>query len=175
MTGLSDQERWREELALKSREIDLREREIELAAGRQRAERWRNPLTVAVVAAALAGFFNAYVAYANNNAQLELETAKAESARILEVLKIGDPARVRENLTFLVQVGLIESAGLRRGISSLSRERPPVYLSPAAVAAFQREAGMPADGLAGPATRARMREAEQERARAKAAAGRSGY
>lgn len=171
----------RRELDLRERELDLRERELGLAGGRGRAELWRNPLTVAVAAAALAGFSNAYVADANNRtqlavqdtnnqAQLALETSKAESARILEVLKIGEPDRVRENLNFLVQLGLIQSAPLRRTLNAwdANPERARFYLSPAAVAAFQREAGMDDDGIAGPVTQQRMRAAEEARRRTSA-------
>ena len=120
------------ELEMKARELDLRERELDLAAGRARAERWRNPLTVAVIAAALAGFSNAYIAYANNRAQVALETSKAELARILEVLKIGEPSRVRENLHFLVQLGLVQSEPLKGRLEAwdANPRRAPAYLSP---------------------------------------------
>jgi murein L,D-transpeptidase YcbB/YkuD len=162
------------ELDLRESELDLRERELDLAGGRARAERWRNPLTVAVAAAALAGFINAYIADAdnrtqlalentNNQAQLALETSKAESARILEVLKIGEPDRVRENLNFLLQLGLIQSEPLTRTLRAWNAnpDRAPFYLSPAVVAAFQRQAGMDDDGIAGPATQQRMRAAQE--------------
>jgi hypothetical protein len=134
------------ELEMKARELDLRERELDLAAGRARAERWRNPLTVAVIAAALAGFSNAYIAYANNQAQVALETSKAESARILEVLKIGEPSRVRENLHFLVQLGLVQSEPLKGRLEAwdANPRRAPAYLSPGGPAAVRSRPGAPA-------------------------------
>ena len=134
------------ELEMKARELDLRARELDLAAGRARAERWRNPLTVAVIAAALAGFSNAYIAYANNRAQVALETSKAESARILEVLKIGEPSRVRENLHFLVQLGLVQSEPLKGRLEAwdANPRRAPAYLSPGGPAAVHGQAGAPA-------------------------------
>ena len=153
------------ELECRSRELDLRERELELAAGRARAERWRNPLTVAVIAAALAGFFNAYVAYANNRAQVALETSKAESARILEVIKIGDPARVRENLRFLIQLGLVQSGDLKSRLAAweANPRRARAYLCRAGAVRsgtvgshiFYRDCPQPQDEEAGPAVPSR--------------------
>ncbi len=98
------------------------------------SERWSNPLTVAVIAAALAGFSGLYLASVNNRAQVALEASKAESDRILEVLKIGEPERVRENLRFLLQLGLVKDDALRRRIEAwdANPNRAPVYLSPAA-------------------------------------------
>jgi len=95
------------------------------------SERWSNPLTVAVIAAALAGFSSLYVAYVNNRAQVALEASKAESDRILEVLKIGEPERVRENLRFLLQLGLVRDEELRRRIEAweANPNRAPLYLS----------------------------------------------
>ena len=98
------------------------------------SERWSNPLTVAVIAAALAGFSSLYLAYVNNRAEVALEASKAESDRILEVLKIGEPERVRENLRFLLQLGLVRDEALRRRIEAwdANPNRAPAYLSPAA-------------------------------------------
>lgn len=98
------------------------------------SERWSNPLTVAVIAAALAGFSGLYLASVNNRAQVALEASKAESDRILEVLKIGEPERVRENLRFLLQLGLVKDEALRRRIEAwdANPNRAPVYLSPVA-------------------------------------------
>ncbi|HEV2816734.1 MAG TPA: hypothetical protein VGW40_05885 [Allosphingosinicella sp.] len=153
------------ELELKSRELDLRERELELAAGRARAERWRNPLTVAVIAAALAGFSNAYVAYANSRAQLALEARRAESERILEVIKAGEPSRVRENLRFLLQLGLVQDENLRIRITAWEADprRAPAYL--------WRNGGTSAEGAVVPPRPPRQQDAAPRPSRT----GRSGY
>lgn len=107
------------------------------------SERWSNPLTVAVIAAALAGLSGIYLAHVNNRAQIALEASKAESDRILEVLKIGEPERVRENLRFLIQLGLVKDEALRRRILAwdANPNRAPVYLSrdPSAAASPQRQ------------------------------------
>ncbi len=177
-----DPERWTKDFELRTREIEVkereqaaREREVELAARRERSERWRNPLTVAVFAAAVAGFSNAYIAIQNNRAQVEaidrkakadrdLEEVRAEAQRILEMVKTGDPAQAAVNLHFLVQLGLVRSHGLKGRIENW-RTRPDqavAYLPAASdVAEFQRESGMPADGIMGPLTRARMEESRR--------------
>ncbi len=123
--------------------------------------RWSNPLTVAIVAAALAGFSNAYIAYDNNRAQLELEARRAESERILEVLKIGEPNRVRENLRFLLQLGLVQSEDLRHRIEAweANPRRAPIYLSPVEPEVTGLEGGRRAG--AGPAAAPRAREARE--------------
>ena len=109
------------------------------------SERWSNPLTVAVIAAALAGFTSACLAYVNNRAEVALEASKAESDRILEMLKIGEPERVRENLRFLVQLGLVRDEELRRRLEAwdANPNRAPAYLSDERRAASRpaREAG----------------------------------
>ena len=119
------------ELELRARELDIKERGLAMVAGKSRSERWTNPLTVAVIAAALAGFSNLWLANQNNRAEAALESRRAESDRILEVLKIGEPARVRENLLFLLQLGLVRDEELRRSIEAwhANPARAPAYLS----------------------------------------------
>lgn len=118
------------ELELRARELDSKERGLQMVAGQGRSGRWTNPLTVAVIAAALAGVFNLWLAYENNRAQLALERTRAESERILEMLKAGDPGRARENLRFLLQLGLIQDVELRRRIEAweANPSRAPVYV-----------------------------------------------
>lgn len=96
----------------------------------EQRQRWTNPLTIAIVAAALAGFSNAWIAYENNRAQLALEAKRAESERILEMLKAGEPGRVRENLRFLLQLGLVQDEELRRRIEAweANPSRAPAYV-----------------------------------------------
>jgi hypothetical protein len=130
------------ELELKARELDIEERGLALEGRRARSERWSNPLTVAVIAAALAALTNAWLAFANNRAEVALESRKAEADRILEVLKIGEPERVRENLRFLIQLGLVQDEELRRRLQSWDADprRAPIYLSRERLGAL-REAG----------------------------------
>jgi hypothetical protein len=95
-----EREKWAADLRLRERELDLREEE-------QRQARWRSPLTVAIFAAALAAAGNAVVAFVNGNSQRDLEDGKAESERILEMIKTGDPDSAADNLQFLLDSGLI--------------------------------------------------------------------
>jgi hypothetical protein len=98
----ADQRARLEELALKRRELDLREKEA-------RRARWWNPLVLAVFTAALAGLFNIAanfyssreqrVADAEKAIQTErLESEKAEANLILEVVKTGNPDRAAEKM-----------------------------------------------------------------------------
>lgn len=91
-----DQRRQEEEHALKLREI--------------RASSWKNPLVVAVLAAAVAGAGNAVVAVFNNNNVQNVEERKAQSGLILEAIKTGDPEKASVNLKFLLDAGLITDA-----------------------------------------------------------------
>ena len=158
MTDRSDQA-----LELKRRELELQERGLDLVGRKAKSERWSNPLTVAVIAAALAAFTNAYLAYVNNQAQVALERSRAESERILEMLRVGDPARVRENLRFLLQLGLVQDEGLRRRIIAweANPNRAPFYLRLERAAARETAAGSPPG--AGPRAAQPLREAEAAR------------
>lgn len=93
-------EQWRTDVALRERELDLKERE-------SRQGRWANPLTFAIFAAAVAAAGNGLVTWMNDRAQRDLEERKAEAARILEVVKTGDPDKAAKNLQFLIDTGLI--------------------------------------------------------------------
>lgn len=103
------------------REIAVKERELDLKVLESQRSRWRSPLVVAVLAAALGAFGSAYVAYYNAREarlstevefiqKLTLAQSEAENARILEMIKIGDPDQVRENLLFLIDAQLIEDS-----------------------------------------------------------------
>ena len=110
---------------------DLRLREEELSLKRIDAQRsrWNNPLTIAILAAAVAGVANAAVgwqtSYLQRNlerdraervseleeqkskAALILEQRRSEAERILETIKVGDADKAANNLRFLVDTGLL--------------------------------------------------------------------
>ncbi len=103
--------------------------ELDAKLAEQKRTRWANPLVIAVFAAAAAAAGNGVVAVINgiyqrdlektrSDAQIdlemhrskdqhEIEEAKAEAARILEVIKTADPEKAAENLDFLLKAGLI--------------------------------------------------------------------
>src|SRR5262245_56309250 len=95
-----EQEKWRAETAMRTREVSAKERDTA-------SSQWRSPLVVAVLAAAAAALGNAVVAVVNGSQQVTLENSKAESARILEMTKTGSTEAAANNLNFLLDAGLI--------------------------------------------------------------------
>ncbi|MBA4010939.1 MAG: TIGR02594 family protein [Phenylobacterium sp.] len=95
---------------LRERDMALRESEASLRTRQARWASWSNPLTVALVAAAIGAFGNAAVAYWNGVAAREQERDKAEYARVLEMIKVGDPDKAAENLEMLLRMGLYRDA-----------------------------------------------------------------
>jgi hypothetical protein len=124
------------ELALKERDQGAREAEIQLRRDEQRGSTWRSPLTVAVFAAAVAGAGNAVVAMVNGSmqrnletsrrvAEMDLERTKAESTRILEMLKTGDSEKAAANLEFLLKSGLVSDASIQARLTAYLATRTP--------------------------------------------------
>lgn len=127
-----EHQRWKEERGFREREVAVREREqqskeaeLALSQKMQAASRWRSPVVVAILAAAVAATGNAVVAYSNNSAQRSLEAQKSEQARILEVIKTGSPDKAAANLRFLLQAGLINDKSIRRQLTAFLRDRTP--------------------------------------------------
>src|SRR4051812_1662011 len=107
-----EREKWQAEAAFRADEIALKKREIELKEEEQRVSRWANPLNVAVAVGAVALLGNLAATWWNgrlqrvlekekNDAQQRIDERKAESERILEMIKTGDPERAAVNLRFL--------------------------------------------------------------------------
>jgi N-acetylmuramoyl-L-alanine amidase len=115
-----EREKWETERNLRERELALREAD--------RPSPWRSPLTIAIVAAAMAGTGNAVVSRINGSAQLklqqvqgqagaDLERIKAEQNLIIEAIKTGgDVDKAAANLEFLVNAGLVADAARARQI-----------------------------------------------------------
>ena len=138
-----EREKWRAELELKRRELELKEREqhrLETEQELRRAEQaksvWTSPLTVAVLAAAIAAAGNAVVAFVNgrqqralelekNRAEISLERTKAESNRILEMIKTGDQETAAANLSFLLKSGLVSDSFLETKLNAFLAARAP--------------------------------------------------
>src|SRR5258706_598269 len=70
------------------------------------------PLVVAVLAAAVAAGGNAVVTYLNGSQQRALEEQRSEQARLLEVIRTGNPDKAAENLRFLLDAGLVAEPNL---------------------------------------------------------------
>lgn len=131
-----EREKWHAEHALRSRELEMKTQELELKRVEQRRSRWSNPLTVAVFAAAVAATGNAVVATVNGNlgrklekekaeSTLKIEESKAESGRIFEMIKTGDPERAATNLRFLADTGLIADATRLEKLNTYLANRNP--------------------------------------------------
>jgi hypothetical protein len=106
-------EKWEAERTFREREISIKEREqaikeaeLTLKKEEHAISQWRNPLVVAIFAAAVAASGNAVVAFTNGAFQRQLESQKSEQARILEMIKTGDADKAAENLRFLLDAGL---------------------------------------------------------------------
>jgi hypothetical protein len=111
-----EREKWRGEYDLRKRELELKERD---AARSQ----WSSPLVIAVSAAAVAGLFNAGIAWVNGMQARTVEETKGEAARILEVIRTDNPDKAAVNLKFLVDAGLISDAGRRKNIQAFLDHR----------------------------------------------------
>lgn len=139
-----EREKWRDEMSLRTRDLNLREREQAAKEAEPQSKRhepsaapwYTNPLVLAILAAAVAAFGNAGVATVNGVMQRKLETAKreaelaleatkAESTRILEVIKTGDTEKAAKNLQFLVDTGLVAGAERAGRLRDYLEKRTP--------------------------------------------------
>ncbi len=118
-------EKWEFDKATRERELRIQESELDLKRAEHTAAQWRNPLVVGIFAAAVAAAGNALVSYTNANAQRELEAQKAEQARILEMIKTGDPDKAAENLRFLISAGLVTDTPLKKSVTDFLANRKP--------------------------------------------------
>lgn len=113
------------EVAVKEREQAAKEAEIELRRKDQALSGWRSPLVVAVLATAVGAAGNAAVSYLNGTSQRQLEADRAEQARLLEMIKTGDPDAAAENLSFLVDAGLVTNPDLVKTLRAFLAARKP--------------------------------------------------
>lgn len=127
-----DRERWSAEISLREREVAVKEKEQQTredALDHQRDEYrrsgWRNPLVLALIAAAVAALGNAVVVLINGTLQRQLEDRKAEQLRILEMVKTGEPDAAARNLEFLLKAGLIQDSEQANRISAFLKQRVP--------------------------------------------------
>jgi hypothetical protein len=127
-----EREKWLADIELRKRELDIKEREqanhdaeLRLKEREHQASTWRSPLVVAIFAASVAAFGNAVVAVVNGSLQRDVESSKAESVRILEMIRTGDEKRAAANLEFLLKSGLISDTTLATKLQSFLKTRQP--------------------------------------------------
>lgn len=113
------------ELLVKERECHLKESELYIRKAEHESSHWKNPLIVAIFAAAVAALGNAVVVYINAHSQTMLEAQKSEHERILEMIKTGNPDNAAENLLFLLDAGLIVDHGIREKLTEFLKQRKP--------------------------------------------------
>jgi hypothetical protein len=132
----SEREKWQAEQDLKREELALKRRELEVREGESKRARWTNPLALAIAGAALAAIGNVAATYytgyqqraleqVKHDAELAREASKAESQLVLEVVKTANPDKAAENLDFLVKTGLITNERRRSAIMAYTESRAP--------------------------------------------------
>jgi PAN domain len=144
-----EREKWREELILRQRELSLKERdqanrdaEVEFKRKELNSSKWRSPLVVAIFAAAAAALGNAGVTLVNgvlqrdlentkSDAELRIEESKAESGRILEMIKTQDTEQAANNLRFLLDTALVVDPKRAEKLRAYLLTRPTPLLPPA--------------------------------------------
>jgi hypothetical protein len=115
---------------------------------------------VAILAAAVAGLGNAFVAMINGGLQRQIEQTKAadslrmeesrsEAGRILEMIKTGEPDKAASNLKFLIDTGLISNKQRVAQIQGYLSTRQP-GTGPFLPAADGRYAFEPSEALTKP-------------------------
>lgn len=127
-----EREKWRVEVDLRLREICLKEKEQERLAAEAARSRWWNPLVLAIVGGTIAAVGNAGVTWWNGKVSEQTETLKAESARIVEMIRAGDIRKARENLEFLLDTGLISgptAGNLKQYLKRTPADRGPLLPS----------------------------------------------
>jgi V8-like Glu-specific endopeptidase len=124
-SGQQERDSHERELALKDRAQKVSEDDLAIRKEELARSRWRSPLVLAILAAAIAALGNAIVAYVTGQQSQTLEDTKEESARILEMIKTGDADKAAENLRFLANAGLVTDPQRLAAIQRFLATRSP--------------------------------------------------
>ncbi len=125
----TEREKFEFDRHLRLKEITLKEAEATRLAEESKRSRWTNPFVVAIIGAAVVGIGNAAVSVINANYQRALldttnqnqgylESVRAENTNVLEVVKLGDPGKVRNGLCLLLKLNSIKSSTTNAAIQS---------------------------------------------------------
>lgn len=128
-----EREKWLEECKFRRRELAIKvneqrrlSRQLQFQMDQDRRSRWTSPLIVAILGATIAAIGSAIVSLINSDNQLRLEEFKAQSNRILEAIKTGNPDTAAANLRFLVDLRLVDNVDIANGVRAyLARPRQP--------------------------------------------------
>ncbi len=97
------------EADLDRKRISLLEREVVAREKMLSNSSWSSPLVVALFAATVGLLGNLAVTWWNNNASLQLERQKEQSAHLLQAMNTnGDPLKSCRNVTFLLYMHLVD-------------------------------------------------------------------
>src|SRR5262249_48696995 len=125
-----EREKWRAEVELRARELMLKEREVavkerELALKRadEESSTWKSPWFLALLAAVVSAVASAIGLVVNGRQKRRLEENKAESSRILEMIKTPDTEAAAQNLEFLIDSGLVASPEQVKRLREYLKER----------------------------------------------------
>src|SRR6202035_740516 len=132
--AISEREKWQADLDLRKEELALKRRELDVRENESARGRWTNPLVLAVAGAALAAVGNIVATFytgvqqralegIKNTAEVQREHENAESQLILEVIKTANPDKAAENLQFLVDTSLISNSQRRDAIKNYVTSR----------------------------------------------------
>jgi hypothetical protein len=102
---------------LRTREVSVKEGELEVKRSEQRRGVVTNSFTLALVAATVAALANVFVAFHNGDEQRILEQSQAEHARVVSAIA-GDAKTATDKLRFLLETHLIADETTRKYISS---------------------------------------------------------
>ena len=109
--------KWEAVEAIRPKEWEFRERELQVKEeDAKRTRRW-NPLVIAIIGATLTGIGAVGANWLNAKQNYQLEKFKAEAARILEVIKTNNnPDLAAANLRGLLDLGLIQTPEIAKAI-----------------------------------------------------------
>jgi hypothetical protein len=121
-----EKEKWEAAEAIRPKEWEFRERELQVKEeDAKRTRRW-NPLVVAIIGATVTGIGAVGANWINGRQNYQLEVFKAESARIFEAIKTNNsPDLAAANLKVLLDLGLVQTPEIATGIKAYlaSREK----------------------------------------------------
>jgi len=95
-----DERKFAEETSSRTRELDLREREVAAKERELKRSGWLNPVTLGIFAAAVGLIGNVVVAVVNNHNVQQVEHDHSQSNLVLEAIKTGSSDAACTNLIF---------------------------------------------------------------------------
>ncbi|MBC2806975.1 hypothetical protein C3Y94_027985 [Rhizobium ruizarguesonis] len=93
---------------LRTKEIDLKIRELKLKESDALRSRWFNPTVIGLIAAALGLFGNMFVALVSSVNSQRIEQFKAQSTLIVQAVGTGDERSACRNLISFIHLGLLQ-------------------------------------------------------------------